>query len=233
MLCVRMLIACGLTLMVIGAEELPAKAQRLVDKFHESVREAETERDEAIAKIQQKHAQVLTEAQSAAVRGLKRAVSSRAPFAEQAAIFKTILTLDRTDEDAVEFFTAIGTINQVLADLEPVVEADFLGNLTVQAPTTNDDEQAAQEPPAPENLIVRVYGALAFTGPHGDFVAEGSYGHNQLILGNDRIQSMKVRPGFEVELFQHGGFAASMGVFTGAVENIEGGVSGMIIRRQQ
>ena len=43
----------------------------------------------------------------------------------------------------------------------------------------------------------------------------GSYDHDQLGVGNDTVSSIKVAPGYQVTLYEHGGFSGAKRVLTG------------------
>ena len=98
----------------------------VIGEFSEAVPEAEAA--EIIANAETEKAEAITEARDEAVRDLKRLIRRNSDFGKQAGVYNEVLRLDRSDSDAVQFFTNIGTIEQVLADLEPLAEEDLLGN---------------------------------------------------------------------------------------------------------
>ena len=110
------------------AVELPSQAQRLMDSFHAVVQEADEELAKEVEKAEAEHRDEINNAVEKTLKGLKRSLRSRSPVEDQIAIYRTILRLNQSDEDAIAFFTSIGTLEEVLADIEPIIEQDFLGN---------------------------------------------------------------------------------------------------------
>ena len=111
--------------------EKDPKVIRLLDEFTEAVTEAETEAAAIIEEAKAEKNASIIKARDEAVRDLKRLIRRNTDFAEQAGIYKEVLRLDRYDENAITFFTNIGTLEQMLADLEPLVETDLLGNVVL------------------------------------------------------------------------------------------------------
>ena len=114
----------------MSAAESNPRIQRAIDTFAKEAVEADAQRDEEVEKAQLEHAKSMEKARSTALRNLKRLVNSRSDVSTQAEVYKAVLRLDPYDKDATKFFTAIGTIDQVLNDLDPLVKTDLLGNIT-------------------------------------------------------------------------------------------------------
>ncbi|TVR17540.1 MAG: hypothetical protein EA401_00380 [Planctomycetota bacterium] len=126
---IALIILSLLFVMVTAMAEDNPRVTRLMDSFSSSASAAEEAYQEAMRKAEEERLQALTTARDRTITGLKRLVRPRGDVRDQAEIYKQILRLDSSDKDAVGFFTAIGTLEQVLADIEPVVETDLLGNV--------------------------------------------------------------------------------------------------------
>ena len=110
------------------AVEPNPRVDAILETFSEGTDDAQVEYLEAVAEAATERAKAVFEERERAIRDLKRLVNRRGDIAEQALIYKQVLRLDSSEQEAVEFFTAIGTIEQVLADIEPILETDLLGN---------------------------------------------------------------------------------------------------------
>lgn len=119
---------------VLQAADDDPRIARVIDSFNQSVGRAQAERDEVIAAADQDLAQATQRAQQRAIRDLKRMVTSRTDAATTAIVYREVLSLDQYDADARAFFTAIGTLDDVLATLESRVETDFMGNAVAATP---------------------------------------------------------------------------------------------------
>ena len=129
----RLLSICLLNIFCLAlfAEDQPAEVTKHIEKFLQEVSIADEERQEAIEEIEQAYAKDVAKAQKSALRNLKRLTNRRLTIVEEAAIYRAILQLDQTDNDAVQFFTSIGNIDEVLSQITPLVEKDFTGNVFV------------------------------------------------------------------------------------------------------
>ena len=219
---------CLLFIMAIGlandAEtELDPKITRGMESFSETSIEVNEEADEAIAEIEAERSEDLLKARDKAIRDLQRLIRRSSDFTFHADIHKQVLRLNPQDETALQFFSSIGTLDTVLANLEPLLEEDLLGKVQSSEALSNA---------LPPNIIVQVFTEKGFAGTSADFAKPGTFDQNNLQVGNDRIKSMKIRPGFEVELFLHGKLAHSLGVFTGEIPETNSGIIGMVIRKQ-
>ena len=140
---VSMIVFCGWSF--ASAVEDNAKVDQVMKDFTALSDEAEKDYQAKMQEAAAERAEAVAEGREKAVRDLKRLVNKRGDVAEQAMIYKQVLRLERGDEEAVQFFTAIGTIEQVLADLEPVVETDMLGNPIVPADKASEKTTATKE----------------------------------------------------------------------------------------
>lgn len=112
--------------LALQASESNPRIARIMQTYGVAVGNADQTKEQAIAAAEERHQQEVSRANNIAVRGLKRLVSSRSTPVEQVEIYRSILKIDREDEDAVRFFTAIGTLENVLAELDTVT--DMFGN---------------------------------------------------------------------------------------------------------
>lgn len=119
-----------LCLLLLVAPLFGAQDPNLTDRAKRTLSEMEAEMAEAaaeLAKAEARFEQALTEARIDAVRDLERLADREKDFVVKAAIYKHALAILPTDATASrEFFTAIGTLDQMLAEIaadNPVPQA--------------------------------------------------------------------------------------------------------------
>ena len=108
------------------AGEPNQRVTQIMQVLGNSVNNATQTKEAAIAAAEARHQQEVSRANGIAIQGLKRLITSRSTPIEQVEIYRIILSVNREDEDAVRFFTAIGTLDNVLASLDTVT--DMFGN---------------------------------------------------------------------------------------------------------
>jgi hypothetical protein len=124
----------------LGLAAQEQRVQRLLAEFDQQVSKG----DALLQEARQKRAALILKARNDVVRNLKRLIRRGSDGETQALIYRRVLSFDREDADAVAFFTKEGSLELVLAELEPVVDADFLGELIVSGPAAAPSGPAGQ-----------------------------------------------------------------------------------------
>lgn len=117
---------------------LPRAAQAALDALGAEQAKA----DAALADAEAEHRTAMRKARERALAALRRSLQRGMGPAEQAAILREILRIDRTDADAVAFFSAVGSLDAVLAELGPAPPGD---DLLGDGPATSGGMRAAAD----------------------------------------------------------------------------------------
>ncbi|MDA3960057.1 MAG: hypothetical protein PF961_04640 [Planctomycetota bacterium] len=101
-----------------------ARVERILADLDEAVNAAQEERDETVAKANERLRGKFEDERQDALKSLRRLIRSSDTISEQAAVHRAILGIDRSDEDAVAFFTTLKTLDRELAALDDPQDVD-------------------------------------------------------------------------------------------------------------
>jgi hypothetical protein len=150
----------------LSAADANPRLTSLLESFDSAVVKADIKYQEAVGKAAEERDASLARTRNSTLKALKRMITSRTDASTTAEIYRAVLSLDQEDADARRFFQAIGTLDDVLADLEIRVETDVTGTVVAQVPQQSPRTLQAAEWLTPSGgTFTKDDSSFTLTGP--------------------------------------------------------------------
>ena len=132
------------------------QARRALDNFTTATSQANERMEAEIRAATVRHNAAIEAATARAVRDVAGLINTRLGPAEQATLYRVLLALDPQHRDARQFFSAVGTLDTVLEEVEPL-RHQLLGTIPAAGEKAASPAVAAQEDPFTAPIEGRVY----------------------------------------------------------------------------